>query len=96
MVEYPKGDYLKGKSLVFFYASYHSNCNITLDALKRLEKKYYSIKFIMINTTKYYKLKEKYNINALPALLYFKDGEIVDFLSGSLNYKMIEDMILRN
>ena len=50
----------------------------------------------MVNTTKYYKLKEKYNVKALPALLYFKNGELVDFIGGSLNYKMIEDMILRN
>ncbi len=96
MIEYPAGDYLNGKSIVLFYASYHSNCNITLDALKRLEKKYYNIKFIMVNTTKYYKLKEKHNVKALPALLYFKNGELVDFIGGSLNYKMIEDMILRN
>lgn len=96
MIEYPMGDYTKGKALVLLYGGYHSNCNITLNMLNDIEKRYYKIKFIKINTSKYYKIKEKYQIHVLPSLLYFEDGNLIDHISGSFNYRQIEKLILRS
>ncbi len=96
MQEYPNGNYEIGNSLVLLYASYHSNCNITLNMLYDLEIKYNNIKFFKLNTSRYYKIKEKYNIKVLPAILYFKDGILKDKILGNFNYHIIKNMIERN
>lgn len=93
MLEYPNGNFLVGNSLVLFYAGYHSNCNITLNMLYELERKYNNIKFFKLNTSRYYKIKEKYNIKILPAILYFKDGILKDKILGNFNSHNIKRML---
>lgn len=96
MVEYPNADFLSGKAIVLLYGGYHNNCNITLSMLAEVEKRHGNIKFIKVNTAKYYNIKQKYQIKVLPSMLYFIDGKIVNQISGSFSFRQIEDMILRS
>lgn len=96
MTEYPIKDFTSGRAIVLFYAGYHNNCNITLNMLTDIEKRYTNIKFIKVNTSKYYKMKEKFQLHILPAILYFNDGILIDSVKGSFNYHQIEGMIQRS
>lgn len=96
MYEYPNGDISNGKVLLFFYAGYHSNCNITLQMLDDISKYHPDINLIKINTTKFYTMKTKYNIKVLPCIIYLKDGNVIDKISGSITFNLIEKLIKRN
>lgn len=95
MTEYPIKDFMNGKAIVLLYGGYHNNCNITINMLNDIEKRYSNIKFIKINTSKYYKIKEKYQIHVLPSILYFEDGILIDKIKGPFNYHQIERLISR-
>ena len=96
MTEYPKKDFSTGRSIVLLYGGYQNNCNITLSMLYDIEKRHSNINFIKVNTSKYYKVKEKYQIHILPTILYFRDGNLIDKLKGPFNYHQIEQMIQRS
>lgn len=96
MYEYPNGDINSGKVILFLYAGYHSTCNVTLQMIDKVAKYHKDIKVIKVNTTKYYKIKEMYNIRTLPCIIYLIDGKNIDRLCGSLNYHLINNLINKN
>lgn len=93
MLEYNNQNINNGKILLFLYGGYHSNCNITESMLKNIEKKRSDIIVIKVNTAKYYRLKERFNISSLPALIYLKNGNVIFKRMGSLNQKVIMNLI---
>lgn len=96
MFEYPNGDGKTGKVILLLYGGYHTNCNLTLSLLDNVCKRHKDIKFIKINTSKYYKIKERFNVKILPCVIYLNDDVELGRVQGSLNYHLIEQLILRN
>ncbi len=86
-------DYSNGKVLLYLYGGYHSNCNITLAMLDKINQARPDVRIVKINTLKHYHIKEKYNIKALPALIYLENGIFINKMSGSLNYKSVLMML---
>ena len=82
IVEY-NGKNIVGKSLLYFYANWSSNCNIHLDAIKRIEYENPNIVILKINTTKYHDIKVKYSINKIPTFIVLdENSNIISRING--------------
>lgn len=82
--------------LAFFYASWSSNCNLHLDALKKLENTYKDLLILKINVTKFYNLKTNYKINRIPTFIIFKNSEIKARLDGYINQYSLLEWVKKN
>ena len=76
------GSNMIDNGLLFFYASWSSNCNIQLDALKKIEKDNPDLQILKINTTKYRISKDKYQIHKIPTFIIIIDNKIISRMDG--------------
>lgn len=76
------GGIINPNSLVYFYASWASNCNVHLDALKRIEQENPKLLILRLNTSKYPKFKELYKINKIPTFIIFSSGNLISRIDG--------------
>lgn len=53
------------------------------------------ISFGRINITKYYEIAEKFAIDAMPTLLFFRKGTLVDQSVGSIDREMLLSLIAK-
>lgn len=81
IIEY-NGGKLNDDTLLYFYASWTSKCNIHLDALKRINNEVGNLLITKINVTKYQMLKQKYLVKKIPTFIILKNDEIVARLDG--------------
>ena len=69
-----------------FYATWCGPCRILSPRLDALADSFTNeIKFVKINVDESPKLAEQFNIQGIPALLFFKDGKVVDGTVGLLS-----------
>lgn len=76
--------------LVDFYASWCGPCQMmakNLDQVNQSMKQ--KVKIVKINTEKYPDLASKYQVQALPTLVLFNQGQPVDRVEGLLSAKQI-------
>ena len=76
------GSNMIDNGLLFFYAYWSSNCNIQLDALKKIEKDNPDLQILKINTTKYRISKDKYQIHKIPTFIIINDNKIISRMDG--------------
>lgn len=82
-------------SLIFFYAQWTKSCQINEGILNKLNSEIKNINIIKINTSKFYNLKEGFNIHRIPSyLLNFNNYSLI--YKGNINYKEIKKWILDN
>ena len=74
-----------GFILLFFYASYSSNCNTSLANLDYLAHSFTDMDIIKINITKYINLKTKYKIKVIPTYLLLNKNNIISKCEGAQN-----------
>ena len=79
----------KGSYIVDFYATWCNPCKEMEHNLKKLDAKSKGIKIYQVNIEKSPKLVAKYGTPQVPALLYIKDGEILD---GYVGLKQMEEL----
>lgn len=71
--------------LVDFYATWCGPCQMMAGILTQVnEQMKGQIKIVKIDSDKYPQLASKYHIAALPTLLLFKGGQLVDRIEGVL------------
>ncbi|KAG9130840.1 hypothetical protein Leryth_016975 [Lithospermum erythrorhizon] len=71
--------------LVDFYATWCGPCQLMVPILNEVgESLQDKIKIVKIDTEKYPAIANKYNIQALPTFIVFKDGEPCDRFEGAL------------
>lgn len=68
--------------LIDFWASWCGPCKMLSPIIEELAGEENSVKFCKVNVEEQAKLAEKYKIMSIPALLVFKDGEVVHSLVG--------------
>lgn len=71
--------------LYYFYASWNSKCNASMNRLERISNKF-NITIIKVNTTKYPNMKKNFNIVRIPSYLYIKDNIVMSKMEGNIDY----------
>ena len=85
---------------VDFWAPWCGPCNTLVPVLEELEKKYsHTVAFAKMNIDRNDDMATKYNVVAIPNLCLFKDGQLVERLTGLKNKKDLTkflDELLKN
>jgi thioredoxin 1 len=73
---------VKDKVLVKFGASWCAPCNMMKPVLKQVEAE--GITVIDIDSEEYPELMKEYNVSSLPTMFFYKDGKLVNTLTGAM------------
>ena len=74
----------EGVTIVDFYADWCGPCRMLATVLEELEEELEEIKIAKVNVDDNRELSIKYNISAIPAVMFFKDGKLVKSEVGFL------------
>ena len=87
----------KFEVIVFdFWATWCPPCRMMTPVLKNLSKKYSGkIAFGKINTDEHSKTAREFGISAIPTFLIFKNGEMVDRITGAMPEPEFEKRITK-
>lgn len=81
-----------GNVIVDFYAPWWGSCKILGENLQTYYKRTKNIKIFKVDITKEESLAQKYKINAIPIMIYFKDGKQVKKTVGLKSVKDLEKL----
>ncbi len=75
----------KGRVLVDFFATWCGPCRQLTPELEDLENLDKDLTIVKVDVDQFNSLAAQFNIRAVPTLLYFNDGKLVNTVSGFLN-----------
>ncbi|MDI6641441.1 MAG: thioredoxin [Elusimicrobiota bacterium] len=85
-----KQEVSKGVVVVDFWAEWCGPCRIIAPVIEEISKEFASkIKVCKVNVDEAQKLASEYSVMAIPTLIIFKDGKVVDRLVGVQSKKTI-------
>lgn len=80
--------------VVDFYADWCMPCRFVAPILEKLEKEFDgSVEFAKVNVDDNAELARRYNISAIPTLIMFYKGKILNSFIGALPENMLRDEI---
>ncbi len=80
--------------LVYFWAPWCGPCQMVTPVLEEISKEYNAkLKICKVNVAENQNLATKYQILSLPALLFFKDGKVVEQLVNARTASDIKKVI---
>ena len=86
----------KGVSLLDFWATWCGPCQVLNPVLERLADDFAGrVKIGKINIDENETLAASYGIRAIPALLFLKDGEVVDRVMGAESEDVLTQKLLK-
>ena len=74
----------KGNSVVDFWAEWCGPCKVMGPAFDTAAKEIDEVNFGKVDVDTQTDIAQEYNIMGIPALLFFKDGELIDQTSGAM------------
>lgn len=80
-----KEEITEGVALLLFVSSSCGPCETLKPELETLEATLPDVKFYFINVTKARRVATQLGINAVPAVVFLKDGEIVTTVKGQVS-----------
>ena len=82
--------------VVEFGAEWCGSCHIMAPVISQLVLEYDGrIQYCKIDVDTYDLTSRKYGIKDLPTLLFFKDGEVIEHVVGSVPRKLLEELFSR-
>jgi len=79
--------------VVDFFAEWCMPCLMIAPIIEELAEQIKDVKFVKINVDDNRELAGKYSISSIPCLVFFKEGEEVDRMTGSQSSEVIEEKI---
>ena len=88
-------DFIKeGVSLVDFYATWCGPCRMLSPIVEETESEYKDkVKFAKLDVDDLSEIAAQYAINAIPALLFFKDGQLLEKSVGFVDKEELVSII---
>ena len=83
----------KGIVVVDFFATWCGPCKMIAPIIEELEKEMTNIKFVKLDVDENPEISNKYQIQSIPTLKVFKDGQDVDTVVGFLPKDQIKALI---
>lgn len=82
--------------IVDFWAPWCMPCRMLAPVIEALARDYEGrVLFGKLNTDENINTALKFGINAIPTLLFFKDGKLIDRVTGALSRELLEARIKR-
>ena len=80
--------------LVDFWAPWCGPCRILSSTIDELATQYDGkVEIVKYNVDENYEYSNKYGIRSIPALLFFKGGEVVNTINGAVAKAVIEEAL---
>ncbi|UCE74957.1 MAG: thioredoxin [Methanomassiliicoccales archaeon] len=88
---------LKDNSLVVVdcWAPWCGPCRMIAPVIDALSEEYQNVTFGKLNTDENLDISRKFQIMAIPTLLFFKDGKLVERITGVVPKGHIENMVMK-
>lgn len=86
----------EGLVIVDFWAAWCGPCRTLLPIMENLSDEYSNIPMYKVNVDEEMDVATKLGVRNLPTLLFFKNGEIVDRLSGLQTKEKLASLIQKN
>jgi len=80
-------------AVIEFYSNTCSVCQMLIPVLEELSQEQTKVKFFKINTEQNMQICMTYRVLSLPTTLIFKDGELVEKVSGFRTKEEIEEIL---
>ncbi len=78
------------------WAPWCGPCRMIAPVIDELSTKFEDVKFGKLNTDENMVISRKFQIMAIPTLLFFKDGKLVERVTGVVPKKHIEDLVKKH
>ena len=78
------------------WAPWCGPCRMIAPVIEELSTQYEDVKFGKLNTDENLEISRKFQIMAIPTLLFFKNGELVERVTGVVPKGHIEDLVKKH
>lgn len=79
----------KGRILVDFYATWCGPCQMISPVLEEISVENSDFEIVKVDVDKNHELARNYKIMAVPTMMIFKNGEVVDKIEGLVSKEVI-------
>ena len=86
----------KGLSLIKFYAEWCMPCVMMAPIFETVADENKKAKFAQINIDEAQELAQKYKVETIPHMIFFKDGKEVDRQNGSCSEDKLNEIIKKH
>lgn len=88
-------EYLEGLSVLCFSASWCVPCKGYKPTILKLSEEFKEVNFLHIDIDSSPELTEEYSIRSVPALVFLKDGELVDTIFGVHSFEELKRRMVK-